>query len=116
MPPVTCRAGSCCTTPQAAVPLREDEDGMSIRRMTTITCDGCGEQVTLTGDDQYGSEHSPHYWASLEWDEPPKDGEKYRQYKNLNLCPEHLEKILGFVSVLRMEKQDEAEITALPPL
>lgn len=70
---------------------------MTSKQTTTLTCDACGAQAhDVTGED---SSWSPVRWAQVEWAEPPSgDGEKYRQWKKLDLCPDHLNEFLKWVA------------------
>lgn len=74
---------------------------MSVVRFATTICDACGKSETSVNTEQHSFDHTAYRWGLLEWDEPPKDGETHRQYKDLSLCPEHLEMMLEMIASVK---------------
>jgi hypothetical protein len=71
---------------------------MTVKRISVTTCDACGSQETSVSDEHGSSGVSSYRWGLLEWDEPPADGEKTRQYKELTVCPPHLDMLLKMIA------------------
>jgi hypothetical protein len=61
------------------------------------TCDICGKMET-TFDKEEDHFHDPMRWAEVQWTEPPAPGGDHRQYKRLDLCPDHLNSFLKWVT------------------
>ncbi len=73
---------------------------MTTTRIATVTCDPCGRRELSLGEHCGG----PLRWAQVTWEEPPEDGKHYRQYKEMDLCPDHLNEFLKWVAA-EQEKQ-----------
>ena len=78
---------------------------MTVTQTTVYTCNICGRQeVLLAGDrDCFG----PARWPQVEWSEPPLEGEVHRQWKKLDLCPDHLNLLLKWVT----EQQEKSRLS-----
>ena len=42
---------------------------------------------------------NPLRWAQVEWTEAPEEGKVHNQWKRLDLCPDHLNALLKWVTV-----------------
>jgi hypothetical protein len=65
-------------------------------QITTYTCNLCGRQEYQVGNEVGCS--SPSRWAGVEWCEPPEEGKVYLQWKRMDLCPDHLNLFLKWVT------------------
>lgn len=82
---------------------------MTTTHTSAWTCDICGKMET-TFDREEDHFHDPLRWAEVRWTEPPPDGEKHREYKRLDLCPDHLNALLKWMTT----EQEKRSSRSLP--
>lgn len=70
---------------------------MSTTYTSAWTCDICGK-MTTSFDREEDHFHDPMRWAETRWWEPPLEGEKSPGYRKLDMCPDHLNSFLKWMT------------------